>query len=139
MLAVLSMSPWFSWTENYLSVLGVEGSATALFNSGLILTGLLSLIFVIGLWKNFLSGQLPGLLGMISLVLGSVAFSAMGIFPRSTGIPHNSASPAFFLFISLAIFLIGIRVPPPARTVESVEYRSRCSHSCLSISFVAMG
>jgi len=114
LLAVLSMSPWFSWTENYLSVLGVEGSVTALFNSGLILTGLLSLIFVIGLWKNLLSGQLPGLLGMISLVLGSVAFSAMGIFPRSTGIPHNSASLAFFLCISLAIFLIGIRVTTPS-------------------------
>lgn len=109
LLIAVSMSPWFSWTENYLSVLGVEGSAITLFNSGLILTGILSLVFAIGLWKSLLSGRLLGPLGMVSLVLDSLAFSGTGIFPRSTGMPHDSASLAFFLFISLAIFLIGIR------------------------------
>lgn len=110
LLVAVSMSPWFSWTENYLSVLGVKGSATTLFNSGLILTGLLSLVFAIGLGKSFLSSRLLGQLGMVGLALGSVALSAMGIFPRSIDIPHNCASLAFFLFISLAIFLIGLRL-----------------------------
>lgn len=110
LLAAISTSPWFSWTENYLSVLGVNGSATTVFNFGLILTGLLSFIFAIGLEKTFLSGRLLGRLGIISLVLGSAALSAMGIFPRTTGIPHNCASLAFFVFISLAIFLIGIMI-----------------------------
>ena len=108
LLVAVSMSPWFSWTENYVSVLGVKGSATTLFNSGLILTGVLSLIFAIGLGKNPLSGRLLGQLGIINLVLGSVALAAMGIFPRTTGILHNCASLAFFWFISLGILLIVI-------------------------------
>ena len=59
----------FSWTENDISVLGVEGSATMLFNWGLILTGVLSLIFVIGLGKSLRSNRL-GQLGMGSLMMG---------------------------------------------------------------------
>ena len=110
LLIVVSMSPWFSWTENYLSVLGIKGSATRLFNSGLILTGVLSAIFAIGLGRSLLLDGLLGQLGMASLILSSAALSIMGIFPRSTDIPHNVASLVFFLFISLAIFLIGIRL-----------------------------
>ena len=102
------MSPWFSWTENYLSVLGVNGSTITLFNYGLILTGVLSTIFAIGLGRSLLSGRLLGLLGMVTLVLGSAALSIMGIFPRTIGMTHNCASLAFLLLISLAIFLIGI-------------------------------
>lgn len=107
--AAALMSPWFSWRQNYLSLLGAEGSATILFNSGLILTGFFSFIFALGLGKALLLGQRLGRLGIMSLALGSVALSLMGIFPRTTGIPHNSASLAFFTFISLAIFLIGIK------------------------------
>jgi len=108
LLAAISSSPWFSWTENYLSVLGVRGAATRLFNSGLILTGVLSLVFAVGLGKNLLSGQRLGQLGMISLILGSGAFSAMGIFPRTTGFPHNCASIAFLYSFIWLFFLIGI-------------------------------
>ena len=54
LLIVVSSSPWFSWTEDYVSVLGIRGSARMLFNWGLILTGLFSLIFAIGLRKRIL-------------------------------------------------------------------------------------
>lgn len=103
----ISSSPWFSWTENYVSVLGVKDSATMIFNSGLILTGLLSLVFAVGLGSSLLSGRLLGQSGMVSLILGSGALAAMGIFPRTTGLPHNLASLAFFVFVSLALLLIG--------------------------------
>ena len=108
LLAAISSSPWFSWTENYLSVLGVKGSTTMLFNSGLILTGVFGLIFAISLGKSLLSARL-GQLGMVSLILGSIAISAMGIFPRTTGLPHDCASLAFFIFVTLALFFIGVR------------------------------
>ena len=107
LLVAVSSSPWFSWTENYVSVLGVEGSVTTLFNCGLILTGALSLIFAIGLGKSLLSSRL-GRLGMVSLILGSMALSAMGIFPRTVDLPHNLASIAFLMFITLALLLIGV-------------------------------
>ncbi len=110
LLITISNSPWFSWTENNLSVLGIEGSATTLFNSGLILSGVLSLIFALGLGKSLLPGRLLGRLGMVSLILGSMAISAMGIFPQTIDLPHNLASIAFLIFIPLALFLIGITV-----------------------------
>lgn len=107
LLVAISSSPWFSWTENHISVLGVEGSAATLFNSGLVLTGALSLIFAIGLRQSLLSSRL-GQLGMVILILSSIAFSAMGIFPRTIDLPHDSASIAFFVFIILAFLLIGV-------------------------------
>ncbi len=107
LLVVISSSPWFSWTGNDLSVLGVEGSATTLFNWGLVLTGVLSLIFAIGLRQSLLSSRL-GQLGMVSLVLGSIAISAVGIFPRTIDLPHDLASVAFFMFIIMALLLVGV-------------------------------
>ncbi len=107
LLAAIASSPWFSWTEDYISVFGVEGSTATLFNSGLILAGVFSLIFAIGLGKSLLSGRL-GQLGMASLVLGSMAISATGIFPRTIDIPHDLASVAFFIFIIMALLLVGV-------------------------------
>lgn len=109
LLVVVSQSPWFSWTDNDLSVLGVVGSARPIFNAGLILAGALSFILAIGLGKSFLSEGRLGQAGVVSLTLGSVALSAMGIFPRNIDIPHDSASLAFFIFMPIAIFLFGIR------------------------------
>jgi len=109
LLVVVSQSPWFSWTDNDLSVLGVMGSARQIFNSGLILVGALSFIFAVGLGKSSLSEGRLGQAGVLSLALGSVAVSAMGIFPRNIDIPHDSASLAFFVFMPIAIFLFGIR------------------------------
>jgi len=106
-LLATSGSPRFSWTGNDISVLGVEGSATTLFNAGLILAGVLSLIFAIGLGKSLLSSRL-GQLGMDSLILGSMAMSAIGIFPRTINLPHDWAAIAFFVFITAAVLLVGV-------------------------------
>jgi hypothetical membrane protein len=105
-LVVTVNSPWFSWTEYNISVLGVEGSMKTLFNWGLILTGLLSLIFAIGLRKNLLLSR-PGQYGVISLIIGSMGVATIGIFPRSIDLPHDVASVVFFLFLILAFLLIG--------------------------------
>jgi len=118
-LVVISYSPWFRWTEYDISVLGVEGSATALFNWGLILIGLLSLVFAIGLWKNLIIGRV-GRVGVASLLLGSVSISTAGIFPRTINLPHNSASIAFFIFIALALLLVGVAAIIASRRVFGV-------------------
>ena len=93
-----------------MSVLGVSGSATTLFNAGLIVTGVLGTIFAIGLGRSLLFNGLLGRLGVANLILSSAALSAMGIFPRSHDVPHNVSSLVFFLLISLAILLIGIKL-----------------------------
>ncbi len=107
LLIVVSSSPWFSWTEDYVSFLGIQGSARMLFNWGIILAGLFSLIFAVGLRKRILLSRL-GQLGVVSLIFGSIAFSAMGMFPISVDLPHDLASIAFFVFIILALLLVGV-------------------------------
>lgn len=120
LIIAVSRSPWFSWTRNYLSVFGVEGSSSGLFNSGLIASGIFSLIFAIGLTKNLFFTALPGRLGVWCLLLGSASFAAIGLFPRTTDIPHNLASLGFFLFVSLAIFFIGVQAMRELQTTLGV-------------------
>ena len=107
LLVVISNSPWFSWTENHISVFGVEGSAKTLFNGGLILAGIFSLIFAIGLRRCLLSGRL-GQLAVVSLILGAIAVFDMGVFPRTFDFMHGASTTAFFVFITLALLLIGV-------------------------------
>ena len=66
----------------------------------------LFLIFAIGLGQNLLLSRL-GQLGMVSLILGSIAICVIGIFPRTIALPHNLASIAFFVFVAMALLLIG--------------------------------
>jgi hypothetical membrane protein len=110
-LSVLSVaitgSPWFSWTGNYISILGVQGSNTVLFNSGLILCGLLGLIFALGLGKTLLPGRF-GQWGAVTLALGSLALSGIGVFPLTHELAHYAAATGFFASIHVAIFLVGV-------------------------------
>ncbi len=107
LVAAISNSPWFSWTENHISVLGIEGSAKTLFNGGLILAGIFSLVFAIGLRRCLLSGRL-GQLAMASLILGSIAVFDIGVFPRTFDFMHGASTVAFFVCITVALLLIGV-------------------------------
>jgi len=78
----ISHSPWFSWTENALSDLGVQGIAAVLFNSGLIIGGILTGIYV-------------------------AALCAIGIFPETAGDIHFYVSVAFFTLFPVSVFFIG--------------------------------
>jgi hypothetical membrane protein len=110
LLVATSRSPWFSWTENYISVLGIRGSTSTLFNGGLMAVAIFSLIFAVGLKNGILWGKRLGQAGIVSLALGSCAIGAMGIFPRTTGIPHDCASVIFFAFIPLSLLFIGAAI-----------------------------
>lgn len=63
----LVSSPWFNWSQHALSDLGIEENTAVLFNNGMIVGGILSLIFSFGLIK-ILSNKMGGyLLGLSSL------------------------------------------------------------------------
>jgi len=115
LLVAVSSSPWFSWTENHISAFGVEGSAKTLFNGGLILVGIFSLIFAIGLGWCLLSGRL-GQLAVVSLILGSIAVFDMGVFPRTWDFMHGASTIAFFTGITLALLFIGMAAIAASRT-----------------------
>ena len=105
-LAAVSRSPWFSWTGNYLSDLGINPNVAVLFNSGLIIGGALTAIFAIGL-KTTLPGLTRGGVGAITLFLAAVALCCVGIFPETTGIIHRSFAEVFFVLSVITLLLIG--------------------------------
>jgi len=107
LVTAISNSPWFSWTQNHLSAFGVEGSAKTIYNGGLILAGILGIMFAIGLGWYLLSGWL-GQLAMVFLVLGSMAVFAMGVFPRSWDFAHGASTVAFYVCIIVALVCVGV-------------------------------
>jgi hypothetical membrane protein len=106
-LLAIHHSPWFSWTENALSDLGVRGIAAVLFNSSLIVGGILTIIFAIGLREALLNKTL-GRIGMPIFILDAAMLCAIGVFPETVGDIHLYVSVAFFVLLPISLFLIGV-------------------------------
>jgi hypothetical membrane protein len=105
MLAI-ALAPQFSWTDNALSDLGiVSGSTSILFNFGLILSGMLTLLFASGLFAYFKRKSL-GRFGAFILVLDSMALAAIGIFPEDVKPLHLYASVSFFVLFPISMLLM---------------------------------
>jgi len=102
----ISYSPRFSWTENALSDLGVDGNAAIIFNSSLIVGGLLTIIFALGL-REILRNRTLSHAGSLILVLAAVGLCAIGIFPETAGDLHIYVSVAFFTLLPTSLFFIG--------------------------------
>jgi hypothetical membrane protein len=106
-LLAIAFYPPFSWTDNALSDLGVQEGATAvLFNSGLIIGGILTLIFASGLLAFF--GNFVGRSGAFIFVLDSLALAAIGVFPENVKPQHFLASVAFFVLAPIAMLVISV-------------------------------
>lgn len=99
------LSPWFSWTANALSDLGV-GEAAWVFNSGLMAGGILTMIFAVGLWAAFRERAL-GRVGAAGLFLDAVALFGIGVFSEAAGSIHFYFSVAFFVLFPISLFLLG--------------------------------
>jgi len=98
----IMLSPWFSWTGNALSDLGVGGASTT-FNLGLIASGLMLIPLPIALYTVSEGGL--GRLSAILLLLSAILLSSIGFFPESCGRLHYYVSAAFFLTLPLTIYL----------------------------------
>jgi len=106
-LIAIAFSPSFSWTENALSDLGVQGGVTAvLFNTDLIITGVLAIFFATGLFR-FLQENLLGRIGASVLVLDAFALTAIGVFPENVEPIHYYASVAFFALLPISMLFLG--------------------------------
>ncbi len=107
-LLAIAYSPGFSWTENALSDLGVQEGVTAiLFNAGLIISGILTIIFATGLFM-FLQGNLLGRIGAFVFVLDAFALTAIGVFPENVKPIHFYASVTFFTLFPISMFFLGV-------------------------------
>ena len=102
----VTLSPHFSWAYNALSDLGVmAGSASILFNSGLIVSGALALLFTLGLFVSF-KKSLPGRVGALLFSFDSAALIVIGIFPENARPMHLYASEAFFALAPVSMFFL---------------------------------
>jgi hypothetical membrane protein len=101
----IASSPWFTWTQHALSDLGIQTNTAALFNYGMILGGILALIFSIGLIK-ILSNKI----GAYILALSSVALIGIGLFPETIFTIHFITSASFFVLLTFALLIIGLTI-----------------------------
>jgi hypothetical membrane protein len=101
----IASSPWFTWTQHALSDLGIQKNTAILFNNGMILGGILTLIFSLGLIK-ILSNKT----GAYLLALSSVALIGIGLFPETIFTIHFITSASFFVLLTIAFLIIGITI-----------------------------
>jgi hypothetical membrane protein len=99
------LSPWFSWSANALSDLGV-GEAAWVFNSALMVAGILTMIFAAGLSMAF-RGRALGRVGAVLLFFDAIALFGIGLFSEAAGVIHLYFSVAFFVLFPLSLFLLG--------------------------------
>jgi hypothetical membrane protein len=104
--SAIFLSPWFNWTKNALSDLGVGETSATLFNLGLLTSGILILVFAVGLMEAF-SKRVLRRVGALILVLGAISLCGIGIFTEEWGDLHLYFSLAFFMLIPISSFLIG--------------------------------
>lgn len=96
----------FSWVENALSDLGVvRGVTAALFNSGLVISGVLCFVFATGLFV-FLRDRAVGRVGVFVLGASTLALVAIGVFPESVSPVHYLVSVAFFVLLPISMLIV---------------------------------
>jgi len=100
------LSSWFSWNVNALSELGVGQQAT-LFNSAVLVGGVLNFLFALGLHHHLGREKLIKS-GIISIMLSSIALALVGIFTVDYHIPHGVAAFGYFVLAPAGFLLIGL-------------------------------
>ena len=103
--AAIIYTPQFNWYTWALSDLGVH-QAALIFNSSLIVGGVLTTIFAIGLMQ-ILRKQILGFLGTFTLILSALSLCAIGVFPESAGRIHLYVSISFFALLAFSLLIIG--------------------------------
>lgn len=98
----IGTAPWFSWTGNALSDLGVEGLTAVLFNSGLAMTAAVMMAFSLGLYE-LTRGSRVGTLSFLLMLAASGWLLGIGRFPETAGRIHYYFSVAFFVTLPLAL------------------------------------
>lgn len=103
----IALSPWFSWLGNALSDLGAFSSPVApIFNTGLIVAGILAIMFSFGLMRQLRASRL-GLIGATFTLLTSISLALIGAFPENVRPHHFLASVAFFAFSLIMLLALG--------------------------------
>ena len=95
----------FSWSKHALSDIGVSQTAW-LFNSGLIIGGLLNLLFAFGL-RNYLGKKRLVKVGVSLLIVSSISLALVGVFTENCNIIHALVALGYLLLAPVGIIFIG--------------------------------
>ncbi len=101
-LAIL-VSPWFSWTKNALSDLGAHAGSDIIFNSSLIISGILFLTYSIHIYIKH--ENTIAYVGAFFISLSAVFLTLIGVFPETYGDIHYTVSVGFFVTLPIGILL----------------------------------
>jgi len=103
----ISQAPWFSWTLNALSDLGVDGFEAVLFNSGLPLTGAVMMMFSAGLFE-LTKGSTVGRAGSAVHLASAVLLILIGVVNETIEPWHYVVSFAFFSSLAVMLAIMGV-------------------------------
>ena len=103
-LSATFLSSWFSWSENALSELGV-GEQANLFNSAMLVGGVLNFLFAAGLYRYIGNAKLVRA-GVLSIMLSSVSL-ALGVFTVDSILMHGIVALGYFVLAPAGFLLIG--------------------------------
>ena len=95
----------FSWNKNALSDIGISQTAW-LFNSALIVGGLLNLLFATGL-RNYLDKTRWSKRGVSLFIISSISLALVGVFTENYNIIHALVALGYLLLAPLGIICIG--------------------------------
>ena len=112
----ISLSPWFSWTDHFLSEIAgsfgqtsttaARGFASIIFNSGLILAGLIGILFALLIRKTKLFQSKIGRVGTFVLFIDMTALCGVGIFPITYFHMHYFFTVLLFCLIPICLFIL---------------------------------
>jgi len=104
-LASTVLEKSFSWNKNALSDIGVSQLAW-LFNSALVVGGLLNLLFAFGL-RNYLSKTRWLKIGVSLIIVSSISLALVGVFTENYSILHGLVALGYLLLTPLGLLCIG--------------------------------
>jgi hypothetical membrane protein len=103
-------SNWFTWTGNALSDLGhpiLHPTSAIVFNSGLIIGGVVTLFFALGLGIS-VKKNIIALVGTGILFIATVALVCVGLFNETYSPWHYLFSVTLFASMALSLLVIGV-------------------------------
>jgi hypothetical membrane protein len=100
----------FSMLNHFISELGELGVSRAawVFNTGILLAGLVMLPYVIGLGIAF--GSLLGWLGTAAGIIAVLGVAAVGVFPMNNIQAHTIAATTYFRAGLIMVFFFGLAI-----------------------------
>ena len=125
MCSILQASS-FSWTENAISDLGRLEYGSAVFNIGLVLIGIILLIFSIGMHLLLIEQRI----GPTIFALSAIYLIGVGVYPLPMP-EHVDLSGLFFIAFPIGFVIFGL-----VNRDSEIEFLKKMGRAALSLIFI---